>query len=104
MIRVALGLAGSLFIACPMASAARLKPNYVACDNARNLTAYTSAVAANNRVLLRSLWDKNCFSTNRLAHVQDVQVLSAGPLITLVHVAAGHDTLDLWTFAEAVAP
>jgi hypothetical protein len=94
--------AAVLLFASSAVHAERLKPNYIACDTADHLIAYTVAGVSKNRSVLQSLWNKSCFSTNRLAHVPDVKVLIAGPLITRIRVAAGGDAVDVWTQAEAL--
>lgn len=84
------------------AFAERLKPRYVACDSADSLASYTAAVASGDRARLRQLWDKRCFSTNRLSHVPNVKVLNQGPMIRKIRVTGGRESLDLWTYEEAL--
>lgn len=86
-----------------LASGQTLKPKYVACDSARDLTRYTSAVAANNKAELARLWESSCGSTTPLAGVARVRVLEAGPLMSKIRISVGGDVIEVWTYPEAIA-
>lgn len=82
-------------------AAPNIKSGYVACLSESALDEFTSAVTSNDERAQRYLMGRSCFRTSSMTSYP-ITILKPGLMTVKVRIYGEGDTLEIWTYSEAI--